>query len=107
MRSWAFPNLSKIFTANDADSPDPISKFSEATGVYDNIRPDVSIVPGKGGVTSAGQLYVGSELKVSLKSTDSYYPATSDTNLQSVVYLTNSSGEVVSVSEGSYNNFYL
>ena len=108
----------KIHTANDgyngtgsvATAPPGAAALAAGSGVYGDgennggMKPQVSIVSGQGGFNSAGQLYVGSKLDISLRSTASYSPATSDSNLNTAVYLTNQYGTVVKSTSGSGNS---
>ena len=91
----------RIHTANDGESgdgniisaPEGAAALKSDSGVYDSIKPDISLVPNAGGVNGNGRLYVGSKIKISLKNTDSYrvYPS-EDPGI--AVYLTDSRGYV-------------
>ncbi len=107
----------RIHTANDGESgggnirtaPEGAAEFEESSGVYSSMKPDVSIVPGAGGVNSDGRLYVGSKLRVSLQNLDSYRAYTGD-KLDAAVYLTRSNGEIVKgtlVEQSNSKDFYV
>ena len=91
----------RIHTANDGEggggntvtAPEGAAALHRDSGVYESIKPEVTIVPGAGGVDENGRLYVGSQLRVSLRLTDSYKPLESAA-LASAVYLTRSDGSV-------------
>ena len=93
----------RIHTANDgedgdgntATAPEGAASMNRGSGVYESIKPEVTVVPGAGGVNSSGSLYVGSRLQVSLRNTDSYRPVESGA-LAAAVYLTRADGRVVS-----------
>ncbi len=92
----------RIHTANDGESgngnvvtaPEGAARLTEASGVYASMKPEVTVVPGAGGVTGGGRLYVGSRLRVSLQNLDSFR-AKSPVNADYAVYLTRSDGSVV------------
>lgn len=102
----------RVHTANDKDgsngniatAPSGGAGLSSNNPAYNSIRPVVSIVPQEGGVNNSGQLYVGTKLVVSLQNTASYTPATEDSNLNTAVYLTNSSGVVVVTGQKDANS---
>ena len=71
-----------VHTANDGDNaggvrtaPDGMAALDARTGVYESMKPEVTVVPGAGGVKD-GKLFVGSQIKISLKNTASYAPYT-------------------------------
>lgn len=83
----------RIYTANDEDTHGDAALIStELYGENGGMQPRVSLVPGQGGITWYGHLYVGSRLKVELKALDSYYPGASGVNY--TVFLTDSSGNI-------------
>lgn len=88
----------KVHTANDADLglDSKFAVLDESIGVYDSMKPTVTLVPGKGGVTTDGNLYVGSTLEINLTNTKSYYTATGE-KLDFTLYLTDSDGNVINV----------
>lgn len=100
----------RIYTANDEDTaPAYGARLTESSGVYDSMRPVVSIVSKQGGANSRGQLYVGSQLRIDLASTDTYFKATgsSGADINYAVYLTNKSGNVVARATGSGTTYYM
>ncbi len=84
-----------IHTANDKDigNPGDYAIFDEDSTVYQSIRPEVTIVPNAGGVTSGGQLYVGSKLKVDFKNLADYI-IPQDGYITDYIYLTDNHGAV-------------
>ncbi len=106
----------RIHTANDGESgngnvataPEGGATLKESTGVYKNMKPEVLIKEKNGGVNSSGRLYVGSELVVSLRNTDSYKPL-SGGDLNSAVYVTRSDGSIVNadVKPGANGTYYV
>lgn len=86
----------KIHTANDADSglDSLYAQLDKSMGVYDKMKPIVSLVPKQSGVDSNGNLYVGSKLQIELKNTDSY-AALVGTGLDYAVYITDEDGNKV------------
>ncbi len=109
-RSFANNFGLRIYTANDSDSAGDAAVLETTSGVYQDIKPEVKVVSGQGGVTTGGRFYVGTKLQVTLKSTDSYFPLTGE-SLTSAVYLTDSSGNRVNVSitpvSGTTNSYYV
>ena len=105
-----------IHTANDGESgngnvvtaPDGGARLTAGSGVYESMKPVVSIEPGSGGVkTSSGKLYVGSKIKVSLTNTASYFPYSGE-ELSTAVYLTRADGSVVNAPvEKRGNDYYI
>ncbi len=91
-----------IHTSNDGESgngnvataPKNGAALKEDSGVYKNMKPEIVIENMAGGVDNYGDLYVGSKLRVSLKSTDSYKPY-SGSELNSAVYVTRSDGSIL------------
>lgn len=86
----------KIHTANDADSglDSHYAQLDKSMGVYDKMKPIVSLVPKQSGVDSDGNLYVGSKLQIELKNTDSY-AALVGKNMDYAVYVTDENGNKV------------
>lgn len=92
----------RIHTANDGESgggnvataPAGAAALTSDSDVYRAMKPAVSLVPQKGGVTSGGDLYVGSTLRVELKNTPSYDPYTGD-KLSAAIYVTRANGSTV------------
>jgi hypothetical protein len=92
----------RIHTANDGESgngnvataPTGAAALREGTGVYESMKPEVTVVSNAGGVTSAGRLYVGSKLKVSLQKLDSFKPLEQSV-LNIAVYVSRSDGSKV------------
>ena len=92
----------RIHTANDGESgngnvataPAGAAALTESSGVYANMKPEVTIVPNAGGVSSGGRLYVGSKLKVSLQKLDSFKPLDIK-SLNTAVYVSRSDGSKV------------
>lgn len=83
----------RIYTANDADTHGDAALIStELYGNNGGMQPTVSLEPEQGGVTGNGKLYVGSRLKVELKTLDSYYPGAS--GVDHTVFITDSQGRV-------------
>ena len=81
----------RIYTSNDSDAGgpavlDPI--------VYAQLKPDVSLVSRSSGVTTGGDLYVGSQICVTLPSVASFKPYDGKTASDSV-YLTTTEGRKV------------
>lgn len=80
-----------IYTANDADeagtSWTPLPNHSE---VYQNLKPNLSLVSGAGGVTGSGQLYYGSAFTVDISGLLASYSIPDDG-----LFVTNSAGEHV------------
>ena len=78
-----------IHTANDKDigNPGDYAVFDENSTVYQSIRPEVTIIPNAGGVTTSGQLYVGSKLKVDFKNLADY-TIPQDGDITDYIYLT-------------------
>ncbi len=105
----------RVFTANDSGSglggvktsPDGAASLTEISNVYGSMTPKVEIEPGSGGMNTGGKLYVGSQLKVTLANTASYFPAKEDSSLSYAVYLTNAAGAVVASSSATGNVHYL
>lgn len=101
----------RIYTANDEDSaPSGGVVLTENSGVYDSIRPTISIVQGEGGVTENGHIYVGSKLKIDIPNAASYAPAkdiSGGATLDYAVYLTDSNGNIVARADGSDGTYYL
>ena len=111
-----------IHTANDGEngsgnirtSPDGMAELTAASGVYESMKPVVTVVPNKGGVNSSGRLYVGSQIRVSLQNTASYFPYSSEDGnadagekLNTAIYLTRKDGSVVNAAvEPGGNNDY-
>lgn len=96
-----------VHTANDENTATGSSAvLTEESGVYDSMRPEISI---SGGGAHYGDLFVGTTLKIDLKNTASYVPATADNNLSYAVYLTNNkTGQVVPAEvSNSGNTYYL
>lgn len=104
----------QIHTANDSGegygnsktAPEGAASLTESSGVYDSMRPVITIQSGQGGVYG-GDLFVGTTLQVELKNTASYEPAKPDSNLTYAVYLTNEDGKVVASSSSSGTTHYL
>lgn len=104
-----------IHTANDGESgggnvptaPEGAAALKAGSGVYESMKPTVTVVPGAGGTTYFGRLYVGSKLKVSLNSTPSYIPYTRS-QMYAPVYLTDDNGNVVHAPvERSGDDYYI
>ena len=104
-----------IHTANDGESgggnvhtaPAGMAELKADTGVYESMKPVVTVVPNAGGVTSRGKLYVGSKIKVSLQNTASYFPYSGE-EMNTAVYLTRSDGSVVNAKvERSGNDYFI
>ena len=104
-----------VHTANDGvegegnvvTAPDGGAALNSDSDVYDEMMPEISIVPGTGGVNGDGMLFVGSKIKVSLKETATYYPVATD-ELAASVYLTDSRGNVIQQAvSGGDKDFYL
>jgi hypothetical protein len=98
----------KIYTANDADAAgDGITALPADSALYQSMKPSISIVEGKGGVTTentlpatpAGKLFVGSTLKITFPALASYTIARPDSYLDSAVYLTDQNNAVVAYGE--------
>ncbi len=78
-----------LYTANDLDEAGNAIPLSADSAVYTNLAPTVSLTKGKSGVSTNGQLYVGSTLTVSTKAYRGFRVADNG------VFMTNSSGAVV------------
>lgn len=101
-----------IHTANDIGAgtdkrtaPDGTAALDASTGVYDSMRPSVTLY--SGGVTSNGQLYVGSTIRVALAATPAFVLSVPDSgDLEYAVYLTDNYGNIVKrgvrVSDNTY-----
>jgi len=92
----------KIYTANDADAveniDDPkITELDESTDIYAQIKPTITILPHKGGVKlNTNQLFVGSQLKISLGSTGGYrMPVVDGTDVTYGIALVDNNGNVL------------
>ncbi|MEQ2444048.1 S-layer homology domain-containing protein [Pseudoflavonifractor sp. CLA-AP-H29] len=102
----------QIHTANDSGegsgntqtAPDGAASLTESSGVYDSMKPVITIQSGQGGVSN-GKLFVGTTLQVTLQNTASYTPATADSSLSAAVYLTRN-GQVVPANITSSGNTY-
>lgn len=95
----------RIYTANDADSnPDTIL----TDNIYKNLEPKVSLVQHQSGVTSDGNLYVGSKLCVTLGSAKAYKAYKGD-NVSSTVFVTDKDGNRIpaKIESGVGNTFYI
>lgn len=88
----------KIYTANDSDSGLGIDfpQLDENSVVYEQMQPSIELVEGQSGVTTDGNLYVGSTLRVKFNNTASYF-ALEGNKLNFSIYLTNSKGEKINV----------
>ena len=104
-----------IHTANDGaegngnvkTAPAGGAALDPTTNVYNNMKPSVSVEPGAGGVNDNGRLYVGSQIRVSLSNSPSYYPYGTEMfgstasmmpglfKLGAAVYLTDKNGNIV------------
>lgn len=104
----------RIHTANDGESgngnvvtaPAGGAALREGSGVYKSMKPDVLLEERNGGVDNLGKLYVGSKIRINLRSTDSYKPYTGS-ELSAAAYVTRSDGSIVKVKsepgkDGSY-----
>ena len=104
----------QIHTANDSGegsgntqtAPDGAASLTESSGVYDSMKPVITIQSGQGGV-SDGKLFVGTTLQVTLQNTASYTPATSDSSLSYAVYLTRDGHVVPANITNSGNTYYI
>lgn len=113
-RSFGGDFYLQIHTANDSGegsgntqtAPDGAASLTESSGVYDSMKPTVTIQSGKGGVSN-GKLFVGSTLQVTLQNTASYAPATSDSSLSYAVYLTRNGQVVPANITNSGNTYYI
>ncbi len=101
-------NDGKNGNGNVETAPANGAALQEDSGVYKNMKPGIVIENMAGGVDGNGNLYVGSKLRVSLKSTDSYKPY-SGSELNSAVYVTRSDGSILPSNivtagkDGTYN----
>ena len=111
-RSFGGDFYLQIHTANDSGdngtktAPEGAASLTESSGVYDSMKPTVTIQSGKGGVSN-GKLFVGSTLQVTLQNTASYTPATSDSSLSYAVYLTRNGQVVPANITNSGNTYYI
>lgn len=111
-RSFGGDFYLQIHTANDSGdngtktAPDGAASLTESSGVYDSMKPTVTIQSGKGGVSN-GKLFVGTTLQVTLQNTASYTPATSDSSLSYAVYLTRNGQVVPANITNSGNTYYI
>ncbi|WP_294550718.1 S-layer homology domain-containing protein [uncultured Pseudoflavonifractor sp.] len=104
----------QIHTANDSGegsgntqtAPDGAASLTESSGVYDSMKPVITIQSGQGGVSN-GKLFVGTTLQVTLQNTASYTPATSDSSLSYAVYLTRDGQVVPANITNSGNTYYI
>ena len=98
-----------VHTANDGVStglgnvvtaPEGAPAFNSDSDIYKELMPEVSIIPGNGGMPSdgSGNLYVGTQLKVSLRNTATFSTMMSQ-DLSAAVYLTRENGQVVAKGE--------
>lgn len=111
-RSFGGDFYLQIHTANDSGdngtktAPEGAASLNESSGVYDSMKPTVTIQSGKGGVSN-GKLFVGTTLQVTLQNTASYTPATSDSSLSYAVYLTRNGQMVPANITNSGNTYYI
>lgn len=70
---------------------DELIQQSAMLDLYDSIAPRVSVPAGKGGVTAAGQAYVGTQFSLGQPAWTTYSYAETDSTLPSSVYLSNDS----------------
>lgn len=104
----------QIHTANDSGegsgntqtAPEGAASLTESSGVYDSMKPVITIQSGQGGVSN-GKLFVGTTLQVTLQNTASYTPATSDSSLSYAVYLTRDGQVVPANITNSGNTYYI
>lgn len=104
----------QIHTANDSGegsgntqtAPEGAASLTESSGVYDSMKPVITIQSGQGGVSN-GKLFVGTTLQVTLQNTASYTPATSDSSLSYAVYLTRDGHVVPANITNSGNTYYI
>ena len=92
----------KIYTANDADAvaninDGNITELDDSADIYSQIKPVISILPHKGGVKlDTNQLYVGSQLKISLGATGGYrMPTVDGTDVAYGIALVDGDGNVL------------
>ena len=81
----------RIYTANDSDSAGGGAVLTEASGVYDSIKPTITFADGG---SYYGWPYVGSTLRVDIPTSAAFSPATQDTNLDYALFLTDGAGNV-------------
>ena len=104
----------QIHTANDSGegsgntrtAPDGAASLTESSGVYDSMKPVITIQSGQGGVSN-GKLFVGTTLQVTLQNTASFTPATADSSLSYAVYLTRNGQVVPANITNSGNTYYI
>ncbi len=96
-RYFTQPLKMLIHTANDADVLGGMTGTAAAAASrisdYALLEPSIELVPNKGGITEGGQLYVGSTLRVGVKSSAAFDPISNENGY--AVYLTNSQGKIV------------
>ena len=112
-RVFEKPLALTIHTANDADAsgegnivtvPDGATALTESSGIYDDLKPQISLVANESGVNSDGKLYVGSKLKVDIGTSAAFTALNSDNSL--AIYLTNSAGKQVAQAVPGSDGFY-
>ncbi|MEG2073971.1 MAG: Calx-beta domain-containing protein, partial [Angelakisella sp.] len=81
-----------IVTANDYDTKGDAEELSEK--FYGSIKPTITVVPGAGGVTPNGKLYVGSTIKIDLTTAGGSYVTSNNANPYAVC-LSDYGGEVL------------
>ena len=97
-----------IHTANDENVKDVDGLKIISKELYPSIRPVVSLVPGKSGIDSAGNLYIGSQLRVEMSDSGSFMPYSGE-NPSETVFVTNKKGEKIpcEITRGETNDVYL
>ena len=108
-----------VHTANDGVSSEdgsvvtapPDAAAITDSDLYDDLKPEISIVPGKGGTDKEGRLYAGSQLEISFdkEQFDTYvkeYQIWYDHITEVGIYLTDPNGRIVKRAEKNENGSY-